>query len=51
MVAHLKKKALNDAKDEISVIALAIAGKVVGRELDAEDQSRLVDSFIEELGE
>ena len=50
-IAQEKKKALNDAKDEISVIALAIAGKVVGRELNAEDQSKLVDSFIEELGE
>ena len=50
-IALEKKKALNDAKDEISVIALAIAGKVVGRELDAQDQSKLVDSFIEELGE
>ena len=50
-IAQEKKKALNDAKDEISVIALAIAGKVVGRELDGEDQSKLVDSFIEELGE
>ena len=50
-IAQEKKKALNDAKDEISVIALAIAGKVVGRELNAQDQSQLVDSFIEELGE
>ena len=50
-IAQEKKKALNDAKDEISVIALAIAGKVVGRELDADDQRNLVDSFIEELGE
>lgn len=50
-IAQEKKKALNDAKDEISVIALAIAGKVVGRELDAADQSSLVDSFIEELGD
>ena len=49
--AQEKKKALNDAKDEISVIAMAIAGKVVGRELNADDQSKLVDSFIEELGE
>ena len=46
-----KKKALNDAKDQISVIALDIAGKVVGRELTCEDQSDLVDQFIEELGE
>ena len=50
-IAQEKTKALTDAKDEISVIALAIAGKVVGRELDGEDQRNLVDSFIEELGE
>ncbi|HIT33534.1 MAG TPA: F0F1 ATP synthase subunit B [Candidatus Faecousia intestinigallinarum] len=50
-VAREKKKAVNDAKDEISVIALAIAGKVVGRELSDADQSRLVDSFIEALGD
>ena len=46
-----KKKAMNDAKDEISVIALAIAGKVVGKELSDQDQSALVDQFIEELGD
>ena len=46
-----KKKAINEAKDEISGIALAIAGKVVGKTLDGTDQSRLVDSFIAELGD
>lgn len=50
-IAQEKKKALNDAKDEISEMAMAIAGKVVGRSLDGEDQTRLVDQFIEELGE
>ncbi len=50
-IALEKKKAINDAKDEISVIALAVAGKVVGRELNAEDQANLVDSFIDNLGE
>jgi len=50
-IAQEKKKAINDAKDEISVIAMAIAGKVVGRQLQDEDQSALVDSFIDELGE
>ena len=45
-----KKKAINEAKDEISDIAMAIAGKIVGRELNAADQSSMVDSFIEELG-
>ena len=49
-IAQEKKKALNDAKNEISEIAMAIAGKVVGRELTAADQTALVDSFIDELG-
>ena len=50
-IAQEKKKAINDAKDEISELALAIAGKVVGRELNDADQSGLIDSFIEGLGE
>ena len=50
-IAMEKKKALNDAKDEISEIAMAIAGKVVGRELTAADQSKLVDAFIDGLGD
>ena len=50
-IALEKKKAINEAKDEISVIALAVAGKVVGRELNADDQANLVDSFINDLGE
>ena len=50
-IAMEKKKAINDAKDEISGIALAIAGKVVGRELSSADQSSLIDHFIEELGD
>ena len=49
-IAMEKKKALNDAKDEISGLAMAIAGKVVGRELNEADQSNLIDSFIDELG-
>ena len=46
-----KKKAINDAKNEISGLAMAIAGKVVERELNAADQSDLIDRFIEELGD
>ena len=49
-IAQEKKRALNDAKNEISEIAMAIAGKVVGRELTAEDHAKIVDSFIDELG-
>ena len=50
-IAMEKKKALNDAKDEISGLAMAIAGKVVGRELSDADQGKLIDSFIDELGD
>ena len=42
---------LVQAKDEIAGISLAIAGKVVGRELSADDQKSLIDSFINELGD
>ena len=50
-IAREKKKAVNDAKNEISEMALAIAGKVVGRSLSDADHAGLVDRFIEELGE
>ena len=50
-IALEKKKAVNDAKNEISGLAMAIAGKVVGRELTAQDQTDLVDHFIEGLGD
>lgn len=50
-IAMEKKKAINDAKDEISDLAMAIAEKVVGRELKAADQAGLVDAFIDGLGD
>ena len=50
-IAQEKKKAINDAKDEIAGMAMAIAGKVVGRVLSDADQTSLVDHFIDELGE
>jgi len=46
-----KKKAINDAKNEISGLAMAIAGKVVGRELSFADQEQLIERFIDGLGE
>ena len=50
-IARDKKKALNDAKDEISSIALEIAGKVIGETMDTPRQQELVDKFLAELGE
>ena len=50
-IAREKKKAVNDAKDEIAGLAMDIAGKVVGHSLDSEDQASLVDRFIDQLGD
>lgn len=50
-IAQEKKKAINDAKNEISGLALAIAGKVVEKELAEEYQAGLIDRFIDELGD
>ena len=46
-----KKKAINAAKDEISGISLAIAEKVVERSLAAADQEKLIDDFLNNLGD
>ena len=49
-IALEKKNALNAAKDEISDIAMAIAEKVVERQLNEADQEKLVNQFIDDLG-
>jgi F-type H+-transporting ATPase subunit b len=50
-IARDKKNALNEAKDEISGIAMAIAEKVVERQLTQNDQDNLVSEFIDQLGD
>jgi len=50
-IALEKKKALNEVKGDISKIALDIAGKVVGREMNDADQERLVEGFLREMGD
>ena len=50
-IAQEKKKAIIDAKNEISDLAMAIAGKVVGHALEGADQASLIDGFIRELGD
>jgi len=50
-IAMEKKKAINDAKDQLSVMAMAIAEKVVAREIRAADHEKMVDAFIDDLGE
>lgn len=46
-----KEKVIVEAKNDISQLALAIAEKVLGKTLDGVEQARLVDRFIDELGD
>ncbi|MDO4476179.1 MAG: F0F1 ATP synthase subunit B [Lachnospiraceae bacterium] len=46
-----KKKAVNEIKNEIGGMAMDIAGKVIEREINEEDHRKLIDQFIENVGE
>lgn len=46
-----KKKAVNEIKNEISEISILAASKVVEREINVNDNKKLIDSFLVNLGE
>lgn len=46
-----RKSAINQAKNDLSDMALTIAGKVIERDINAADHSVMIDKFIEELGD
>ena len=46
-----RKKALNDLKNEIGGLAVDIAGKVVEREISEEDNRRIIEEFLEQVGD
>ncbi len=50
-IAQEKKKAVAEAKSEISGLAVEIAEKVIDKALNDAEQKRLVDSFIDQLGD
>lgn len=50
-IAQEKRKAVNEIKDEIGGMAVEIAGKVIEREIDEKDHSKLIDDFIANVGE
>ena len=45
-----KNRAMAELRSEVSSLAIELAEKVVGRNLDAESNKALVDSFISEVG-
>ncbi len=46
-----KKHAINEIKDEISSIAFSVAEKVIEKEVDKKDNDRLIEQFINSVGE
>ena len=50
-IAQERKKAVNEAKDEIGGMAMGIASKVVEREIKEADHKDLIDEFIKNVGE
>lgn len=46
-----KKHAVNQIKDEISDIAMAMAAKVIEKEINADDNDRLIEDFILNIGD
>ncbi len=50
-IAQERKKAINEAKDEIGGLAMDIASKVVEKEIREEDHRKLIDEFIDKVGE
>ena len=50
-VEREKKQAMNDLKDQVSGMAIGIASAVLEEDVDKRKHAKLIDSFIENLGE
>lgn len=46
-----KKQAMNDLKDQVSGMALDIASAVLEEDIDGKKHAKLIDSFIDQLGD
>lgn len=49
-IAQEREDALNDARNDVADLSIEIASKIIQRELNADDQKALIDSYIEGLG-
>jgi F-type H+-transporting ATPase subunit b len=50
-IAQAKQDALNSARDQVADLSVAIASKIIGKELTAGDQQALIDDYIKGLGD
>lgn len=45
-----RRRAVNEVKDEVSEMAVAIASAVIARDVSEEEHRELIDSFIKDMG-
>ena len=50
-IALAREKARKDAKDEIVGVAIAASSQVLGREVNEEDEKRLLKDFVNDVEE
>ncbi|WP_155286002.1 F0F1 ATP synthase subunit B [Lacticaseibacillus zhaodongensis] len=50
-IAQAKQDALNGARDQVADLSVTIASKIIGKELNADDQQALIDDYIKGLGD
>ncbi|KRM72945.1 F0F1 ATP synthase subunit B [Lacticaseibacillus brantae] len=50
-IEQSKQDALNAAKNDVADLSVAIATKIIGKELNASDQQQLIDDYIKGLGD
>ncbi|ASK62085.1 ATP synthase F0 subunit B [Virgibacillus phasianinus] len=46
-----KEKAIQALQDKVASLSVLIASKVIEKEINAEDQEKLIDEYIKEVGE
>lgn len=50
-IEQQKKAALSDIKNEISHMATSIASKIIEKDINENDHTKLIDEFIDEMGD
>jgi F-type H+-transporting ATPase subunit b len=50
-IENERKRAAGELKNDISTLALSLAGKVVEREIDPTAHKELIDEFIDRVGD
>nr|WP_212775231.1 F0F1 ATP synthase subunit B [Polycladomyces abyssicola] len=50
-IAREKEKALAELRDQVGQLAVLLASKVMEKEIDAKQQSKLVDRYLQQVGE